>query len=432
MSRSSALLLVALLAMAGCRDTSPRAGDGARIELTYWPAANPIEVAVGREMAALYEAQHPDVHITVQPIPAGRSSEEVLLAAIVARATPDVCSNISSSLLARLVRANGVVRLDTRASTKERLDERMTDAMTAQMRLPDGGLYAMPWKTNPTMLMYNVDLLAAANVRPPRTHSELVDAFRRLARDDDGDGRFDHWAMWANLKTTWFERFYDFYPLYLAGSGGVTMVAHGEPTFDNPAAVAAIEVFRKGFASKWLPRANFAGRDPFVDGTVAMKMIGPSFVEELQRKYASKVHFDVVPVPVPDDAPADAGYAFADIKSIAVFSTTKHPEEAARFVAFLSSPEADRRLIESTAQLPYRRGVAGDPRFAEALARWSTLAKYASLIERTRDVDPDTDVVEIFDIVSEGYEAAAIHNTISPEAALHDAAREARAVLHVR
>ena len=31
-------------------------------------------------------------------------------------------------------------------------------------RKPDGGIYAMPWKTNPEMLMYNVDLLKAAGV----------------------------------------------------------------------------------------------------------------------------------------------------------------------------------------------------------------------------------------------------------------------------
>jgi multiple sugar transport system substrate-binding protein len=252
----------------------------------------------------------------------------------------------------------------------------------------------MPWKANPVMLMYNVDALAAAKVLPPRNHSELLEAFRRLARDDDHDGRFDHWAMWAPLKTTWFERFYDFYPLYLAGSGGVTLLSHGETSFDNAAAVAAIEVLRKGFADN--------------------------------------LHYDVTPIPVPDDVPPEAAYTFADVKSIAVFSTTRYPEEAARFVAFLASPEADRRLIETTAQLPYRRGLAADDRFRGAMARWPTLPKYADRIERMRDVDPDPDVVEIFDILSEGYEAAAIYGTVSPRAALKDATREVNTVLHAR
>ncbi|HEU4748048.1 MAG TPA: hypothetical protein VFS56_06065, partial [Gemmatimonadaceae bacterium] len=119
------------------------------VTLTYWPAANPVETRVAMQLAAQWNAENPAVQVKVQPLPAGRSSEEVLLAAIVARATPDVSSNVSSALLARLVRAKGVVRLDTRVATAARLIERTSPAMLASLRLPDGGIYAFPWKTNP-------------------------------------------------------------------------------------------------------------------------------------------------------------------------------------------------------------------------------------------------------------------------------------------
>src|SRR5688572_27997917 len=236
------------------------------IVLTYWPAANPPETRLAMRLAEQWNAENPGVQVRVQPLPAGRSTEEVLLAAIVARATPDVSSNVSSALLARLVRAKGVVRMDDRIATSARLHERTNPAMLSSLRLPDGGIYAFPWKTNPEMLMYNIDLLAAARVSPPRTHSELLDAFRRLTRDTNGDGRADRWAFWAALKTTWFERFYDFYPLYLASSGGRTLVNNGKVVFENDAAVAALDVLRRGFDSGVLPRSNFAlGRDPFMD-----------------------------------------------------------------------------------------------------------------------------------------------------------------------
>ena len=411
-----------------------RAGAGAPpIVLTYWPAANPVEVRLATRLAAQWNAEHADVHVKVQPLPAGRSSEEVLLAAIVAKATPDVSSNVSSVLLSRLVRAGSVVRLDDRVATAARLAERTSPAMLASLRLSGGGIYAFPWKTNPEMLMYNVDLLRAAGVEPPRTQSELLVAFRRLTRDSDGDGRLDRWALWAPLKTTWFERFYDFYPLYLASSGGRTLVRDGKVTFDNAAAVSALELLRRGFAEGVLPRANFAqGRDPFIDGTVAMKIIGPWFVRELEEMKASGLRYDVVPVPAADGiAPADR-YAFADLRSIAVFSTTRHPEAAARFVAFLTSPAADRLLIEQASQLPYRRALATDPRFAASLARWPTLATYATYVEHTRDLDLDPDVVEIFDSISEAYEASAIYGIVPVRVALAKAAAEAGRMLHAR
>ena len=411
-----------------------RAGtDAPPIVLTYWPAANPDETRLATRLVALWNAEHPDVQVRMQPLPAGRSTEEVLLAAIVAKATPDVSSNVSSALLARLVRAGSVVRLDDRVATAARLTERTSPAMLASLRLPDGGIYAFPWKTNPQMLMYNVDLLQAAGVAPPRTQEELLAAFRRLTGDRDGDGRIDRWALWATIKTTWHERFYDFYPLYLANSGGRTLVRDGQVTFHNDAAVSAMELFRRAFAEGVLPRSNFAlGRDPFADGTVAMKIIGPWFVRELDVLKIPGLRYDVVPVPAGAGVAPGDRYAFADLRSIAVFSTTRHPDAAAHFVAFLTSPAADRLLIEEASQLPYRRALASDPRFAASLARWPTLATYATHVEHTRDLDLDPDVVEIFDSISEAYEASAIYGIVPVREALAKAAAEAEKMLNAR
>jgi multiple sugar transport system substrate-binding protein len=408
-------------------------GAAPPVTLTYWPAANPPETRLAMRLASQWNAENPDVQVRVQPLPAGRSSEEVLLAAIVAKATPDISSNVSSALLARLVRAGGVVRLDNRVATAARLKERTNSAMLASLRLPDGGIYAFPWKTNPEMLMYNVDLLRAAGVSPPRTHSELLRAFKRLTRDTDGDGRPDRWGLWATLKTTWYERFYDFYPLYLAGSGGTTLVANGKVVFENEAAVAALELFRRGFAEGGLPQSNFAiGRDPFIDGTVAMKIIGPWFLKELNELKVVGLNFDVVPVPAADSADPEKHFAFADLRSIAIFSTTTHPDEAARFVAYLTSPAADRLLLEQASQLPYRRGLATDPRFTASLRSWPTLSTYAKYVERTRDIDVDPDVVEIFDLISEAYEESAIYGKVPVRQALAHAAAEARNIVNAR
>ncbi|HEV7839251.1 MAG TPA: sugar ABC transporter substrate-binding protein, partial [Gemmatimonadaceae bacterium] len=405
----------------------------APITLTYWPAANPVETRLANRLAAEWNLANPDVQVRVQPLPAGRSSEEVLLAAIVAKATPDISSNVSSALLARLVRAGGVVRLDNRVATSARLRERTNAAMLASLRLPDSGIYAFPWKTNPEMLMYNLDLFKAAGIGPPRTQTELLESWHKLARDTNGDGRLDRWAMWATLKTTWFERFYDFYPLYLASSGGRTIVNNGKIVFDNDAAVSALEILRRGFAEGVLPKSNFAlGRDPFMDGTVAMKIIGPWFVKELDELKIRGLHYDVTPVPGADGTRPGETYAFADLRSIAIFSTTRHPDAAARFVAYLTSPAADRLLIEVASQLPYRRDLASDARFTESLAKWPTLPTYATYVERSRDLDIDPDVVEIFDLISEAYEESAIYQTASVTDALKKAAREARNIVNAR
>jgi multiple sugar transport system substrate-binding protein len=163
-----------------------------------------------------------------------------------------------------------------------------------------------------------------------------------------------------------------------------------------------------------------------------MKIIGPWFVRELDELKAPGLRYDVTPVPAPDGVAPGDRYAFGDLRSIAVFATTRHPDAAARFVAYLTSPAADRLLIEEASQLPYRRGLAGDPRFAAALARWPTLTTYATFVERTRDLDLDPDVVEIFDVLSDAYEEAAVYGTVPVRRALARAAAEARKILDAR
>ena len=53
-------------------------------------------------------------------------------------------------------------------------------------------------------------------------------------------------------------------------------------------------------------------------------------------------------------------------------------------------------------------------------------------MEHTRDIDLDPDIVEIFDLLSEAYEAAAIYGVLPVRQALANAAAEARTIIHAR
>lgn len=86
-------------------------------------------------------------------------------------------------------------------------------------------------------------------------------------------------------------------------------------------------------------------------------------------------------------------------------------------------------LVDMAAQVPYRRGVAQDPRLAPSIAHWQGLPVAASRIERVRDIDVSPQIVEVFDILSEAYEASAVYDRVSPRDAVAAAAREARTVL---
>ena len=53
-------------------------------------------------------------------------------------------------------------------------------------------------------------------------------------------------------------------------------------------------------------------------------------------------------------------------------------------------------------------------------------------MEKTRDIDIDPDVVEIFDLISEAYEESAIYGTVPVKQALERVAGEARNIVNAR
>ena len=89
--RSACLALTVLL---GC-SPGPVEKPGDPVRLVYWPPPNRYDIEMTRLLVDDWNRRHPEIQVEMQPLPAGRSSEEVLLASIVGKTTPDICSNIA-------------------------------------------------------------------------------------------------------------------------------------------------------------------------------------------------------------------------------------------------------------------------------------------------------------------------------------------------
>ena len=94
MRRAFKLLASALsiFALCGCRSAERSAGD----KLVFWPPPNRFDIAMSRLLVDRWNKEHPEIQVEMQPLPAGRSSEEVLLAAI--RALPPHVSGPAKQL----------------------------------------------------------------------------------------------------------------------------------------------------------------------------------------------------------------------------------------------------------------------------------------------------------------------------------------------
>lgn len=427
------ILLVILMSVAGAlscdRNSSQRKDDKTGvIHLTYWCSSNQNEINLAEELVEKWNSTHPEIQVRLQPIPASQSSEEVLLAAIAGKTTPDICSNIWPGAMDDFTNAGGLVRLNEFPDFFDVMASRISMELLNAFQSPDSHYYQIPWKTNPIMVMYNVRLFREAGVKnPPETYSEYLEAARLITKDLDGDGHFDQWMGYRDIRPIWWQRFFDYYTFYIAASGGKTLFDKSDIVFNNDASVEVFQFFQELYANGYYPRTTFQG-DQFVAGKLATQFTGPWNVIHIQNYAGADFEFDISPIPVPDDTEGPV-YTYGDHKNIALFSTTEHPEAAWEFAKFLITPQADLKLLELCSQIPLRQNLTGDPLYKNYFTQHPRMVKFAEQAPYTRGVDGASDLKEIFDGISQEYEACAVFGLKRPEQAVKDAAERAEMII---
>ena len=421
-------LLSAGLLFWGCAQQSPSGeGSGGPVVLTYWPAPNPQEIQLADSLVRQWNLENPTIHVVMQPIPVSQSTEEVLLAAIAGKTTPDVCSNIWPGALHDYTQAGGLVPLDAFPEFDSLMRARTPEDLLSTFRASDGHYYEIPWKSNPVMMYYNKRLLREAGVTEvPATYGQYLAAGEKVQRHARETG-IEVWIGERDVRPIWWQKFFDFISFYIAASGGRTLFDHGEPDFDNPVSAGVFAFFRECYAHRYFPRTFFQGGDPFILEKKATHFSGP-WASASIHKFAPQIDFDVAPLPVPDGYKGPV-YTYGDYKNISIFSTTTHPREAWAFAKFLVSAQHDLLLLKLTNQIPVRGDLLTNPIFAEYFRENHVIARFAEQALYTRGIDDAPDLKEILDAIAQEYEACAVYSRISPEEASRDAVRRTRLIV---
>ncbi len=415
---------VLFVLIGGCGSDRP----GKKRELVYWPAANYQEIKLAERAAGEWNQLYPEMPVLVQPIPESQSTEEVLLAAVVGKTTPDICSNIWPGVVGQFVRANALIALDRFCDFDSVVDARLPAGQLQTYTYLDGHVYQIPWKTNPIMLEYNVNMLNKAGFSsPPSTFSEFVRMGQQLTADLNGDGANDRWMMYVDINVKWWLRYFDFYTFYIAASNGKTLIRDRKVIFDNDAAVEVFRFFQTGFRLGIFPKAGFQ-RDTFLSGEMATHITGPWNINHLNKFKPKGFEFDYAPIPVPDDHSGEV-ITYGDPKNMVIFSSTRYPEWCWKFLKFLIKREQDLALLQIASQIPIRKDLLSDERFIEFFDRHPKLKRFAGQAPNTRGVDSDPELREIFDAISQEFEACCVLGRRTPEAAVKNAAERAREIL---
>ncbi|MFQ5639300.1 MAG: extracellular solute-binding protein, partial [bacterium] len=388
------------------------------------------EIEFAKEIVAEWNRAYPDMPVKYQPVPEGQSSEEVILAAVVGKSPPDIYSNMWPGDVQLYVNANALVPISQFADFDSVMHSRIKEEMLDEARSEDGQVYQIPWKTNPIMMIYNKKMLRENGFpNPPRTYSEFIEQAKVITADLDGDGNTDRYMGLRDIRVVWWQRFFDYYAFYIAASGGKTLLENGKVIFDNPASVTVFDFLQAMYKHGYFPLEKYQGRvDPFLTERVALRFTGPYEIAHTEKFKPEGFEYSFAPIPVPDSFQGPV-YTYGDFKNIVLFKTDKAPENAWEFVKFMTSRENDYRLLNRIEQLPARKNLLDDSLFQDYFKRNPQMIVFAKQAEHVRSTDLSKDLKEVFNAISQEYEASVIYGAKAPGKAVADAASRARLIL---
>jgi multiple sugar transport system substrate-binding protein len=291
-----------------------------------------------------------------------------------------------------------------------------------------GDYYAIPYRTNPIMMLYNTAMFEEAGVKPPlRTYDEFYKAADAITKDTDNDGQLDQWMGFAQQKPVWWYRLMDFYCFYIAASEGQRLMENGEIIFNNKTAVEVMEFYQTIFENNYYPKTFFQV-EPFTAGKIATVPTGPWHLRYLEKHAPDNLSYDVMSLPVPNE-PNGPVHTYTSTHCLGIFSNTEHPRAVWKFVKFITSVQSELTMLKSSRQLPARKNLLEIPTFKDFFNSHPLMVKFAKQLPYCPRMDTNENFKEILDEISQQFEACAIYGRKSPEQAIDDAAERAKVII---
>ena len=389
--------------------------DGSQ-DVVYWTAPS-VEVSrFEKEVVEEWNSSHPDIPITWRTIPAGVTSEEVILTAIATRTGPDICSNIFGGFAAQLADAKVIVALDTLPGFWDVMKQRKMTNIIRDNWFYEGHVYILPVYVNPELMWYNKRMLNKLGItKLPRTYSEFFTLVEKIYIPKEIYG------LTVDISSKWYKRWFDYLTLYIAASGGEPYldVSESMSLFDNKSGLAVTEFFSQIFAEGYAPQ--FEIEDGFQKGLFLASIKGAGDIVRTRRMYPD-LEYVIAPLLVPDYYPIDAPvYTLAESKGMVLFNTSPHHDRAWEFMKWYFSDGHDSLWLELTNYLPAREDLASNPKFGDYFNDNPDIESYAAAFELSVPLVLTPQTVEIQTLLNRELWQPIIFGLKSPLTASRDA-----------
>jgi raffinose/stachyose/melibiose transport system substrate-binding protein len=368
-TRAVAALVAAGLAVGGLAACSGSGGgDTNKVTLTYWKLTdtNPGTKKAWAETMAGFEKKYPNIELKVRDYSTDQLKQS-LRTSLGSSAAPDVYWSWGGlGIGGEYVKAGG--SLDLTKYYKKYGWEKEIPASSMSTVKQYGGYNGVPSGYSGAGVYYRKDLFAKAGITTePKTYDELVADAQKLSDSGTTPITFGGTVNWHLMR--WLDN--------------ILMTECGSKTYNaliglkadwgtTPCVTKAYDQFamwsQKYLVKGWASLSDSEADNLFETGKAAMVIEGTWYPTVLQ---GDKVDLSNIGVFL---FPTGTGELYGDTSNNYITPTSKHPDQAAQFLDYLMSPEAQKINLDAAGTRPVNTNVKIDPAKQDPLNRtWNGL-----------------------------------------------------------
>ena len=389
--------------------------------LTFWIAPSETQEAFWSEVIDKWNSSGQGMKIVYKTIPATGSSEEAILGALASDSAPDISENIFSGFGAQLLDMDVVQNLNEMPGYKDLIAKRhMENIMNGWSK--NGVNPVFPIYSNPVLFWWRGDLLAKLGYKDvPRTYDDVY----KLSEKYAGKNKY---VVKVLAGKNWWDRWFDYISYYYAASNGQKYIDSNSAVFNNQHGKAVLEYIKKMNDNKW-SIMNFETSNIFFDGIVLGEAKGPWDIAYARKQYPDLVKsIKIGPMLTP--TATDKPYTLADSKGLVIFKTSKHPQDAWKFVQWVMANDDFSKLwIEKTGMPPARGDLLSNPMFKTTYDKDPLAAEYAKYVDVAVPPAMEEKTIDIQTAMGNDMIEPVIFNKKTPDQALKDVTTNINALL---
>lgn len=322
-----------------------------QVTLTYLVDDNPTNVATAEGLKAAFEAENPNIKIDIETRPGGGEGDNIIKTRLATGEMTDVFRYNAGSLFQALNAPQTMLDL-----TDEPFQDNIIDSFKTVVTATDGRIYGVPEEAAMGGgILYNKNIYAELGLSVPKTWAEFMANNEKIKAAGKA-------PVIQTFGDTWTSQLFvlgDFYNVQAAVPDFAADYTAGTAKYaTTPAAMAGFQhgedVFKAGFLNEDFASATFTdGVRMVATGEGAHYPMLTFAIGGIAQDYPENLP-DVGFFAIPGDDPAKNGLTVWMPAAVYISKTTKHPEEAKKFVAFIASTKGcDVRSAANGATGPY-------------------------------------------------------------------------------